>query len=51
MITFGELITKYGIPLPLPQAIYLWAIQLFGIQEGTIHGELMTIQPSAMKHE
>ena len=48
-ITFGELRTKYGIPLPLPQSIYLWASQFFGIQKGKNHGELMTIHPSIEK--
>ena len=42
-LTLGELITKYGIPLPLPQAIYMWASQLFRIHKGKIHGQLTTI--------
>ena len=29
----GELITIYGFPQPLPQAIILWASQLFTITD------------------
>ena len=29
----GKLNTKYGFPLPLPQAIHLWASQLLGIHK------------------
>ena len=36
----GELITNYGFPQPLPQAITLWASQLFTMR----YGELNTIQ-------
>jgi hypothetical protein len=39
----GQLKTKYGVPQPLPQAIHMWASQLFGIHEGKIHGQLTTI--------
>jgi hypothetical protein len=40
----GELITNYGFPLPLPQAITLRASQLFYFLG---YGELNTIQFSA----
>jgi hypothetical protein len=45
----GQLNTKYGFPLPLPQAIYMWASQLFGIQKGKIHGQLTTISTLSNK--
>jgi hypothetical protein len=45
----GELITNYGFPLPLPQAITLWASQLFyflGYDELNIIQFLANCQPS-----